>query len=195
MSGRHLYVPPHCVVFNVLATFASSVVRILMEPEVGCPTIFVKMASQKVFFTVELIDTVVLLGIFALFRRLTSSGAFWIGYRLSSRAFLIVYLIFWAATSSDRRERMEDLASTTVFGSRLVFRIGSFDQVSGDFAAALWGEVGSLDRISGDSAVVLRSWFCNRLSQLGQRRLRCCAAGGDDGFGRTGADGRSHGID
>ena len=59
MSGRHEYVPPHCVVLNVLATFAGYVARILMEPEVGCPTIFVKVASPKVAFTMEVIDAVV----------------------------------------------------------------------------------------------------------------------------------------
>ena len=58
MSGRHPYVPPHCVVLNVLETFASSVVRILMNPEVGCPTIFLKVASPKVTFTMEIIDAV-----------------------------------------------------------------------------------------------------------------------------------------
>ena len=59
MIGRYLYVPPHCVVLNVLATLASYVARILMEPEVGCPTIFVKVASPKVAFTMEVIDAVV----------------------------------------------------------------------------------------------------------------------------------------
>ena len=58
ISGRHPYVPPHCVVLNVLETFASSVVRILMNPEVGCPTIFLKVASPKVTFTMEIIDAV-----------------------------------------------------------------------------------------------------------------------------------------
>ena len=68
--------PPHCVVLNVIATFASSVVRILMDLEVGFPTIFVKESSQKVVFTMEVINAVVSLGIFALFCRLTSSRAF-----------------------------------------------------------------------------------------------------------------------
>ena len=67
MRGRHPYVPPHCVVLNVLLTFSSSVVRILMDPEVGCPTIFVKVDSLKVVFTTEVIDAVVLIGIFDLF--------------------------------------------------------------------------------------------------------------------------------
>ena len=57
------------------------------------------------------------------------------------------------------------------------------------------GGVGSLDRVSDDSAVMLCSWFRNRISQLGQRKLSCCAAGGDDGVGRAGADVRSRGID
>ena len=61
MSGSHLYVPLHCVVLNVLANFASSVVSILMDPEVGCPAIFVKVASPKVSFTIEVIDAIVLL--------------------------------------------------------------------------------------------------------------------------------------
>ena len=82
MSVRHPYVSLHCMVLNVLATFASSIVRILMEPKVGCPTIFVKVASPKVVFTIEVIDYVVLLGIFSLFRCLASSGSFCIGYRL-----------------------------------------------------------------------------------------------------------------
>ena len=76
MKGRHPYVPPHCVVLNVLATFASSVVRILMDPEVGCPTIFLKVASPKVVFTIEVIDAVVSLSNFAFFLRLDSSGSF-----------------------------------------------------------------------------------------------------------------------
>ena len=59
VSGRHPYVPPYCVVLNVLATFASSVVKIFMEPEVGCPTIFVKVASPKVAFTMEVINAIV----------------------------------------------------------------------------------------------------------------------------------------
>ena len=58
MRGRHLYVPPHCVVLNVLATFASSVVRILMDPGVGCPTISVNVASPKVVFAIEVINWV-----------------------------------------------------------------------------------------------------------------------------------------
>ena len=74
--------PPHCVVLNVLATFTSSVVRILMEPKMGYPTIFVKLASLKVPFAIEVKDDVVSLGIFALFQRLDSSGSFWIGYCL-----------------------------------------------------------------------------------------------------------------
>ena len=41
--------------------FASSVVSILMDPEVGCPAIFVKVASPKVSFTIEVIDAIVLL--------------------------------------------------------------------------------------------------------------------------------------
>ena len=64
MKGRHPYVPPHCVVLNVLATFVSSVVKILMDPNVGCTTIFVKVASPKVALTIEMIDSVVSLGIF-----------------------------------------------------------------------------------------------------------------------------------
>ena len=67
MRGSHPYVLPHCVFLNVLATFASSIIRILMEPEVGCPTILVKVDSPKVVFTIEVIDAVVPLGIFALF--------------------------------------------------------------------------------------------------------------------------------
>ena len=63
MIGRYLYVPPHCVVLNVLAIFASSVVRTFMDPKVGCTTIFVKVASPKVAFTMEVINVVVLLGI------------------------------------------------------------------------------------------------------------------------------------
>ena len=55
------------MVLNVLLTFSSSVVRILMDPEVGCPTIFVKVDSLKVVFTTEVIDAVVLIGIFDLF--------------------------------------------------------------------------------------------------------------------------------
>ena len=46
---------------------SSSVVIILMDPEVGCPTIFVKVDSLKVVFTTEVIDAVVLIGIFDLF--------------------------------------------------------------------------------------------------------------------------------
>ena len=64
MSGRHPYVPPHCVVLNVLETFASSVVSIFMELEVGFPTIFVKVASLKVSYTMEVINTVLSLGMF-----------------------------------------------------------------------------------------------------------------------------------
>ena len=67
MRGRHPYVSPHCLVLNVFATFDISVVRIVMDPEEGCPTIFEKVASPKVVFTIEVIDAVVLLGIFALF--------------------------------------------------------------------------------------------------------------------------------
>ena len=67
MRGKHKYVHLHCMVLNMHATFASSVVRILMDPEVGCPTIFVKVASLKVVFTTEVIDAVVLIGIFDLF--------------------------------------------------------------------------------------------------------------------------------
>ena len=63
MIRSNLYVPPHCVVLNVLATFASSVVRTFMDTEVGCTTIFVKVASPKVAFTMEVINVVVLLGI------------------------------------------------------------------------------------------------------------------------------------
>ena len=63
MSGRHPYGPPHCVVFNVLSAFASSVVMIFIEPEVGCTTIFLKVASLKVAFTMEVIDADLLLGI------------------------------------------------------------------------------------------------------------------------------------
>ena len=63
MSVRHPYVSLHCMVLNVLATFASSIVRILMETKVGCPTILVKVASLKVAFTMEVIDAVLLLGI------------------------------------------------------------------------------------------------------------------------------------
>ena len=62
--GRYLYVPTHCVVLNVLATFASSVVRILMETKVSCHTIFVKVASLKVSYTMEVINTVLSLGMF-----------------------------------------------------------------------------------------------------------------------------------
>ena len=67
MSGRHPYVPPHCVVFNVLSAFASSVVMIFIEPEVGCTTIFLKVASLKVAFTMEVIDDVISLGILLYF--------------------------------------------------------------------------------------------------------------------------------
>ena len=67
ISERHMYVPPHCVVLNVLATFASSVVRIFMEPKVGCTTIFVKVASLNVVSTMEVIDAVVSLGILLYF--------------------------------------------------------------------------------------------------------------------------------
>ena len=67
ISGRHPYVPPHFVVLNVLATFASSVVRILMETKVGCTTIFVKVASLKFAFTMEVINAVVSLGILLYF--------------------------------------------------------------------------------------------------------------------------------
>ena len=59
--------PPHCVVLNVLATFASSVFRILMDLEVGCPTIFVKVASPKFAFTTEVIDAVFSLAILLYF--------------------------------------------------------------------------------------------------------------------------------
>ena len=65
MRGSHPYVPPHCVVLNVLANFASSVVSVFMEPEVVCPTIFVKVASPKVAFIIEVIDAVFSLVIFA----------------------------------------------------------------------------------------------------------------------------------
>ena len=157
MSGRHPYVPLHCVVLNVLVTFASSVVRILMDPEVGCPIIFVKVVSPKVDFTMELINAAVSLGIFALFLCLTSSGDFWIGYRFSSGAFWIGYCLFRAATSSDGCEWTEDHATTTVFDSRLVFGISSFDRFIGDSAAALWG-IGCFDRFSGDSAAALRRY-------------------------------------
>ena len=67
MRGRHPYVPPNCVVLNLLATFAIFFVRILLEPEVECPTIFAKVDSPKVAFTIEVIYAVVSLGIFALF--------------------------------------------------------------------------------------------------------------------------------
>ena len=82
MRGRRPYVPPHSVVLNVLANFASSVVIIFMGTEVGCPTIFVKVDLPKVVLTIAVIDTVVSLGIFALFLRLYLSGYFWIGYCL-----------------------------------------------------------------------------------------------------------------
>ena len=59
--------PPHCVVLNVRATFASSIVRILMDPEVGCTTIFVRVASLKVDITREVIDAVVFLDILIYF--------------------------------------------------------------------------------------------------------------------------------
>ena len=66
MRGRHPYVSPHCMVLNVFATFSSFVVIILMDPEVGCLTILVKVASPRVVFAIELIGAVVSLGIFAL---------------------------------------------------------------------------------------------------------------------------------
>ena len=65
------------------------------------------------------------------------SKAFWIGYCLSRGAFWIGYCLLRAATSSDGRERTENIVSTTVFDSRLVFGMGSFNRVSGDSAAAL----------------------------------------------------------
>ena len=156
-----------------------------------------------------------------------SRGAFWIVYRISRRAFWIGCRLFRAATSSDRRGRTDDIALTTVFNIRLVFRscqrqlrcraaggsdlsirlsatpmsccaLGSELALSiGSVATPMphCGGIGSLDRFSGDSSVMLRSWFRNRPSWLVQRWLRCCTAGGDDGVGRTGADGRSRGID
>ena len=67
MRGRRLYVPPYCVVLKVLADFASYFIIMFMEPKVGCPTIFVKVASPKVSFTIEVIDAVVSLDIFLYF--------------------------------------------------------------------------------------------------------------------------------
>ena len=76
MSGRHPYVPPHCVVLNVMVAFASSVVSILMQPEVGCPHIFLKVASEKVAFTMEVINAVVSLGILLYFAVWLQAGPF-----------------------------------------------------------------------------------------------------------------------
>ena len=156
MRGKHPYVSPHCVVLNVLVTFSSSVVRILMDPEVGCPTIFVKVASPKVAFTIEVIDAVASLGFFFP-RHLALSGSFWIDYH-----------IFRAATASDGRERTDNPTETNVFDSRLVFRIVSFDRISGDSVAALRG-ICFLNQVSGDSIVALQYWFRNQISPLGQR--------------------------
>ena len=66
---------------------------------------------------------------FALFYRLNSSGAFWIGYHL-----------FRAATLSDGRERTDNIASMTVFYIWLVFGISYFGRVRGDSDAALRGD-------------------------------------------------------
>ena len=98
MIRRHPYVPPHCVVLNVLVTFSSSVVRIFKDTEVGCPIISVKAASPNVVFTIEVIDAVVLLRTYDLFWPLELAsdqifglaflrGYFWIDYCLFQELF------------------------------------------------------------------------------------------------------------
>ena len=100
MRGRHPYVPPHFVVIDVLATFAISVVRTFMDPEVGCPTILVKVASPNVVFTIEVIDSVVLLDIFDLFLHLVLASDRIFGSAFSSGSFWIGYHIFWEVFNS-----------------------------------------------------------------------------------------------
>ena len=147
--------PPYCVVLKVLADFASYFIKMFIEPKVGCPTIFVKVASPKVSFTIEVIDAVVRLSIFSLFRRLASIRFFWIGYRIfrsemasdgrertDNSAAMTVFnsrLVFRASMASNRQEWTDNPAAMTVFDSRLVFGISCFNWVSGGSAAALQG--------------------------------------------------------
>ena len=158
MSRRHLYVPHHCVVLNVLATFAISIVRVFMDPEVGCPTIFVKLDSPKAAFTIEVIDAVVSLGIFLYF-------AFERGL-LDRLSYFAQGLLDWLSSFSGG-----DIVGQTWKDGR--YRVNDCVQhpaclsvVSAATPLPRCRGVGSLNRVIGDSDVVLCSWF--RIGSFGR---------------------------